>query len=121
MFQATFVKPAFHMAWFVLILGGASLFEKGGWGIPGAIMLLYGLGVLAYTAFAIYLHKPLLKKPSLILMPAMFLLVVLIVAHVIFEHYMLAMILAALGVPVLVGYFRIKGKSLGDSPKPVKR
>lgn len=109
------------MSWFVLILGGASLFEKPGWGIVGALMLLFGLVVLGYTAFAIYLHKPLVKKPAYMLVASMVFILVLIAAHISFGHLVLAMILAALAVPVLIGYFRIRGKSHGSEVKSAKR
>jgi hypothetical protein len=108
MLQKPLVKSAFHLSWFLLILGGTSLFEKKLWGVAGGAMLLYGLIVLAYTAFAIYLHKPFLKQPALVLLITLGFVTLLIIAHLAFGHYILSMILAALAVPVLAGWITVR-------------
>lgn len=96
------------MSWFLLILGGASLFERGAWGIAGAIMLLYGLFLFAFTAFTLYTKRELIKKPGALLAVSLIMMVVLIFAHVTFGHNILAMILSVLGIPVIVGYLRVR-------------
>lgn len=121
MFQKPLVKPAFHMSWFLLILGGASLFERGLWGILGAAMLLFGLAVLAYTAFAIYLHKPILKQPGKLLAVSLVFVVLLIAAHLTFGHYVLSMILAAIALPVLAGWTRIRGETHAVAASTAKK
>lgn len=108
MFHLTFVKPAFHMAWFILILGGASLFEVNGWNVAGVPMLLYGVFMLIYTGMAIYLNKQIIKKPAPLLVIALGFILILLVAHVLLGHYVVSMILAVLAIPVILGYFKVK-------------
>lgn len=114
MFKHPIVKPAFHLSWFLLLLGGVSLLEKGGWGIVGAIMCITGLAVLGFTAAAIYMHKKIVKEPGWILLFSLGLLLVLIVAEVIFGKYIVAVILAVLSMPVLMGWTKIKGQRVPD-------
>ena len=119
MFQKPLVKPAFHLSWFLLILGGISLLERGWWGIIGAAMLLFGLGVLAYTAFAIYLHRRFIKEPAMMLVVTMGFLLLLVCAHLVFGHWELAMILAVMSIPILAGWSRIRGQE--HKPVSVKK
>jgi hypothetical protein len=110
MFQRPLVKYAFHMSWFLMILGGASLFEKGWWGIVGGAMLLFGIAVLGYTSMTLYFNKVLLKHPGTLLLGTMVFMVPLILAHLFFKHYMLVVILALMAIPVVLGWFRIRGE-----------
>lgn len=117
MYQHPVVKPAFHLSWFLLLLGGMSLMLRDKWEIVGAVMIIAALVVFGFTALAIYMHKPIVKEPGWILLLSMGLLVLLIIAEVLFGKFMLAMILAVLSTPILMGWSKIKGQKSGAKKK----
>lgn len=115
MFSHPVVKPAFHLSWFLLILGGISLFEKAGWGLIGGVMFFTGLVVMIYTAIAIYLKKPIIKEPGWLLLLSSAMILVLVIAELITGKFMLAAVIVFLMVPILLGWAKIKGKK--STPK----
>lgn len=121
MFRHPIVKPAFHLSWFLLLLGGVSLFEKSGWGIPGAIMFIVGLIILAFTAFAIYLKKPFLNEPGWLLILSIGLIGVLVFAQVVFGKYLLAGFIAALATPIVMGWVVVKGQKSKSPNQQIKK
>jgi len=102
------VKYAFHMSWFLLILGGSSLFEKKLWGLLGGAMLLYGIAILVYTGMTFYLKKTVFQKPGILLLITMGFLVALIFAHFRFGKYELAGMLVVMALPVFIGWLQIR-------------
>lgn len=121
MYSHPLVKPAFHLSWFLLLLGGISLMEKPGWGIPGAIMLLIGVLILAFTFFAIYLHKTIIQEPGWLLLVSSVLLVLLVAVQVIDGKFELALILSILVIPVLLGWTRMRGVKAGGKSKSKRK
>ena len=112
MFRHPIVKPAFHISWFLLILGGISLFDKGKIGILGAAMFIAGLIMLAYTAVAIYLHKKVVNEPGWLLLISFALQMALVFVQVMNERYALGLIIFVISMPVFMGWIKIKGKKL---------
>lgn len=51
-------KYTINLAWFILIIGGISLFDHKGWAILGLILLLQGLLTLLVALSNYYLNKP---------------------------------------------------------------
>lgn len=117
MFKNPLVRLAFHLGWFLLILGGASLIEEKMWRIPGMLIFAYGVLFFIYTASAFYLNKVFYKEPSHLILAAFIGISIVIIAHLIFGHTLLAGILAAMALPALVAFFILRGKVNPDSKK----
>ncbi|MCC7297903.1 MAG: hypothetical protein IT244_06170 [Bacteroidia bacterium] len=117
MFQKPVVRNAFHMSWFLLTLGGASLLERKYLGIPGGIMLLFGLGVALYTLLYMYLKRKPSIEPIKVLLASNIMLAVLVLTHLIFRNWMLSLVLLTLSLPVLFGWLYLKNGGTKKSKK----
>lgn len=108
MFKNPLVRLAFHLGWFLLILGGASLIEERMWQIPGMLIFTYGIIFFIYTASAFYLNKVLYKQPTHLLLATIIGISTVIIAHLIFHHILLSGILALLTLPIVISFFIIR-------------
>lgn len=115
MYRHPFVKTAFHISWFLLVLGGISLMEKQGWSLAGAAMLLLGLVIAGFTAIAIYMKKQVIKEPGWLLLLSLGMLALLVISQVLFQRYALAAVLAVLCIPIFMGWVKMR-----SNPKPSK-
>jgi uncharacterized membrane protein YoaK (UPF0700 family) len=120
MYQHPIVKPAFHLSWFLLLLGGISLIEHAGWGLVGAAMFVVGLVVLAFTAISIYLKKSIIQEPAWLLLISLIFLAVLIFSQLVFGKLILAVVLATLCVPIILGWSKVKNTG-GKKSAPKKK
>lgn len=105
------------MSWFLLTLGGASLLERKYLGIPGGIMLLFGLGVALYTLLYMYLKRKPSIEPIKVLLASNIMLAVLVLTHLIFGNWMLSLVLLTLSLPVLFGWLYLKNGGAKKSKK----
>lgn len=54
---ANLSRYALNLGWFISILGGISLFERGIWSWVGMAIVLLGLGTLVYSVYTFLMDK----------------------------------------------------------------
>lgn len=118
MFKNPLVRLAFHLGWFLLILGGASLIEERMWQIPGMLIFTYGILFFIYTASAFYLNKVFYKQPAHLLLATIIGITTVIIAHLIFKHTLLSGIMTLLTLPIVISFFMLRGN---DKPAAKKK
>ncbi|MBL7811743.1 MAG: hypothetical protein JNL57_05925 [Bacteroidetes bacterium] len=85
-------RLALNLSWFMLCLGGISLFEKGAWAFAGALLLIAGLAILGYTAYTEYLKKEISISGKLPMLTAAVALIGLAALEALFRRWELAII-----------------------------
>ena len=48
---------ALNLGWFISVMGGISLFERGVWSIAGIALFLLGLATMAYAFYTLFLER----------------------------------------------------------------
>jgi hypothetical protein len=89
----SFQKPALNISWFVLILGGISLFEKGKWAILGFLVLLIGLGIMCYAIYTLYLNRTVKFTVNKVFLLASASIGILALVELFFQRYGLAVVM----------------------------
>jgi hypothetical protein len=117
MYQKPLIRLAFQLAWFLTILGGVSLFERPYWNFLGIIMLLFGIGLFAFTVAALYWDKTLYKKPEQLLLVTIVMGLLLVTAHAMVGELLLSAVLLLLYIPSAIGWRMLSGKSVKKSAK----
>lgn len=121
MFKNPLVRFSFHLSWFLLILGGSSLFEEKYWKIPGVLILGYGLLFLLFTLTVLYLGKKPIVSPRLAVSIALGCIITVILARLFFGQYLLSLVLTVLCIPILIAWVGLGKTKATSKSKGSKR
>lgn len=102
-------RPSLHISWFILVLGGISLFEKGWWSAIGAILLLAGIYILSQVLYYYYYKKKAIQNAQRLLLTGTAGLGLLIITELLLKRMELSVLLLVLSVPVVIAWITLRG------------